>query len=76
MATALRKILQMIPAGTWKARYKETPFSDRPLVCWALVEMGLTTQVVGMVVKGAANQAPSKLVFADEELDFLTYISD
>jgi hypothetical protein len=31
---------------------------------------------VGMVVKGAANQAPSKLVFADEELDFLTYISD
>lgn len=71
MATAL----QMIPAGTWKARYKETPFSDRPLVCWALVEMGLTTQVVGMVVKGATNQA-SKLVFADEELDFLTYISD
>jgi hypothetical protein len=34
--------------------------------------MGLTTQVVGMVVKAAANQGPSKLVFADEELDFLS----
>jgi hypothetical protein len=36
--------------------------------------MGLTTQVVGMVVKVAANQ--SKLVFADEDPDFFTYISD
>jgi hypothetical protein len=38
MAAALRKILQMIPAGTWKARYKASPFNDVPLVCWALVE--------------------------------------
>ncbi len=27
MAAALRKILQMIPAGTWKARFKADPVS-------------------------------------------------
>jgi hypothetical protein len=76
MAAALRKIIQMIPAGTWKARFKADPVSDKPLVCWALVEMGLTTQVVGMVVKVATNQPSGKLVFADEEMDFVTYVSD
>ncbi len=76
MAAALRKILQVIPAGTWKARYKASPFNDVPLVCWALVEMGLTTQVVGVVVKVATTQPSGKLVFADEEIDFVTYIPD
>ena len=74
MATAGRKILQMIPAGPWKARFKAEPFNDKPLVCWALVEMGLGTQIVGMVVKLSNNQ--SKLTFADEDIDFITYISD
>ncbi len=40
------------------------------------MEMGLTTQVVGMVVKVATNQPSGKLVFADEEMDFVTYVSD
>ena len=46
MAAALRKILQMIPAGNWKARFKADPVSDKPLVCWALVEMGLDRKSV------------------------------
>ena len=46
MAAALREILQMIPAGNWKSRFKADPVSDKPLVCWALVEMGLTTHAV------------------------------
>jgi hypothetical protein len=69
-----RKILQMIPAANWKARFKAEPFNDKPLICWALVEMGLTTQVVGMVVKATTGQ--SRPAFADEELDFVTYIAD
>jgi hypothetical protein len=38
--------------------------------------MGLTTQVVGVVVRTATTQPSGKLVFADEELDFVTYIPD
>ena len=69
-----RKILQIIPSDGWKARFKAEPFDDKPLVCWALVEMGLTSQIVGMFVKSTSNQ--SRPAFVDEEVDFVTYISD
>ena len=78
---AARKILQIIPADGWKARYLPTShqaqggiaFVELRLVCWALVEIGLATQqIVGMVAPAKGSMA----VFADEQPDFVTYISN
>ena len=81
MAT-LRQIIQIIPAGDWKARYS----SNQPggsdsryelLACWALVNTGMTQQqVVGMIVGPAKGPSPGGLVFADEQPDFVAYSSN
>lgn len=76
---AARRILQIIPADDWKARYRPTSYQsqggmayvDLHLVCWALVEVGSATQqVVGMVAPSKGSAA----VFADEQPDFVNYI--
>jgi hypothetical protein len=59
MAAALRKILQMIPAGNWKARFKAEPFSDKPLVCWALVEWGLPLKLWGWSSRSPPTSLPA-----------------
>jgi len=63
-----RKIVQLIPAGGWVARYAGLP--DQVLVCWALVEncyigAPVKWQVVGMIEDGVDG-----VIFADKVEDF------
>jgi hypothetical protein len=48
------KILQIIPADGWYATYVKIGEGreEEPLACWALVEDGAYTQVVGMISDG------------------------
>jgi hypothetical protein len=81
MATTSRKILQIIPAGNWMARFKQqskdgSEHIDETIVCWALVQSdseddGLP-QVVGMV--RSISKSPGKVVFADEEQNFVGFV--
>ena len=78
---AQRSIVQIIPAGSWKARFKTTQpgmsgLPKAPLACWALVETDVALgapnrEIVGMIVSAASGQAP--LVYADEQHPFDGY---
>jgi hypothetical protein len=81
MATTSRKILQIIPAGNWTARFKQqskdgSDHIDETLVCWALVQRDSgddeLPQVVGMV--RSISKSPGKIVFADEEQHFIGFV--
>ena len=86
META-RTILQIIPAGSWGARFdssKRPPppnakrignagFYAVPLACWALVEYTVARAVVGMIEKSGGSK---ELGFADEEPGFSGYQSN
>jgi hypothetical protein len=81
MTTTSRKILQIIPAGNWMARFKQqakegSEHIDETLVCWALVQSDSDddelSQVVGMV--RSISKSPGKIVFADEEQNFIGFV--
>ncbi len=82
---AHRSIIQIIPAGTWKARFKPTQQHAQPgaagppklpLACWALTDTGTlgapVREIVGMIV---SIETPGRLIYADEEPGFVTYES-
>jgi hypothetical protein len=81
MATTSRKILQIIPAGKWMARFKQqakdgSEHIDETLVCWALVQSHSDDdelpQVVGMV--RSMSKSSRKVVFADEEQNCVGFV--
>lgn len=80
MTTTSRKILQIIPAGNWTARFKQqakdgSEHIDESLSCWALVQSDSDDdklpQVVGMV--RSMSKSPGKVIFADEEQNFIGF---
>jgi len=66
------KILQIIPAqGGWKAvhcresKNKQIDISNRPIICWALVEPAGETAVVRTQVRGIEQQSDDLAVVED-----------
>jgi len=66
------KIIQIIPAqGGWKAvhcresKNKQIDISNRPIICWALVEPAGETAVVRTQVRGVEQQSDDLAVVED-----------
>jgi hypothetical protein len=80
---AQRSIVQITPAGTWRAQFKTTQpgtsgLPNLHLACWALIETetsGIPTrEIAGMIVSPPTDHSPSKLMFADELQGFVGYV--
>lgn len=71
--TAIRRIIQIIPASGWHAVYAIRPERNQnnpvwvsPLACWALVQQEQVRYVVGL---------DSTLSFCDQGDNFLGYLA-
>jgi hypothetical protein len=69
-----RRIVSIASAPGWKARFmhgdESEPESVVTLVAWALVEKtGDETEIVGVVQRGASDEAPHGLLALADEVD-------